>query len=108
MELRPRVSKALLARRQRAKVLHRLGHNIIEQLKVDAPRLRRDAALVGDIARLVDLDLRALPGDVKVRFDGHVGCRRSEESLVERRARGEGGAGAEGSKGSSWWGKHRG
>jgi hypothetical protein len=39
-------------------------------------------ALGGDIARLVDLDLRPFPGDVKVRFDGHVVCRRSEESLV--------------------------
>jgi len=47
-----------------------------------------DGALGGDIARLIDLDLGPLPRDVKVRFDGHVVCRRSEESLVDRSSKG--------------------
>jgi hypothetical protein len=44
--------------------------------------LTLDAALGSDIARLVDLNLRTLPRDIEVRFDGHVVCRRSEESFV--------------------------
>jgi hypothetical protein len=47
-------------------------------------------ALGGDIARLVDLDLGALPLHVKVRLDGHVVCRRSEEALVGWGAEGRG------------------
>jgi hypothetical protein len=46
------------------------------------------SALGGDVAGLVDLDLRALPRDIKVRLDGHVVCRRSEESLVGRGSEG--------------------
>jgi hypothetical protein len=45
-------------------------------------------ALGGDSASLVHLDIGALPGDIEVRFDGHIVCRRSEESLVDRSANG--------------------
>jgi hypothetical protein len=141
VELGAGVSEALLARAEGAEVLYRLGHDVVEELKVDAARVCCDcvstclgasilqhrrvlcwsytagvhggagrltllSALGGDIARLVDLDVGALPGHVKVRFDGHVVCRRSEESLVERGA-GNGCTRAEGREGrGTKWGEH--
>ena len=44
-------------------------------------------ALAGDVAGVVDLDGRAGPGAIKVSFDGHVVCRRSEEAFVDRSAK---------------------
>jgi hypothetical protein len=57
-------------------------------VNMEGQQLTLRSALGGDIARLVDLDLGALPLDVKVRLDGHVVCRRGEEALVGRGAEG--------------------
>jgi hypothetical protein len=61
---------------------------------MEGQQLTLRSALGGDIARLVDLDLGALPLDVKVRLDGHVVCRRGEEALARNA-----GSAAE----RSWW-----
>lgn len=82
VELGAGVAKALLAGGEGAEVLYSLGHDIVEELKVDSALLccacvsiqlsggaeqrTLDAALGCDIARLVHLDLWAFPGDVKV------------------------------------------
>jgi hypothetical protein len=45
-----------------------------------------NVAHAGDVAGIVDLNSRASPRAVKVSFDGHVVCRRSEEAFVDRSA----------------------
>lgn len=40
-------------------------------------------ALLRNIASIVNLNGRASPGAIKVSFDGHVVCRRSEEAFVD-------------------------
>jgi hypothetical protein len=46
-----------------------------------------DFTLAGNVASVVNLNGRAGPGAIKVSFDGHVVCRRSEEAFVDRSAK---------------------